>query len=409
MPPGDATGTPTGEPTSATPPNPTPTPTPTPSDAAPSTGVAGGSGPTPGTPATPSLPGSPGAPPVPGAGAPAPVVPAQPTWLESLRSQGVDLGGDEQAALAQIAQTVAAFKQIQPLTPYLHAFAQHGAKFNEWMQQQGAARPAAAANDPWHKEFWNPPEFNPQWVEQYAITDAQGNRGWGPNTPPEVVAKYNSFKAYTQDQTAKMVQNPFEYFGSAIQKLARQEAEKLVKENFSRHNDLASSQSFIQQNANWLYEVGPDGRVLQQQQYDPASNSWRSLPVQSQWGQAFGRYVQQIAAHQQRYGYSDIESQKTWALQMVERDRLAAWYYQQQRGGAPAPGVAPAPGTPAPGTPAPSPQAAANAAFLAGHNPPAGQPPVNGNSRFQDGPPITTKAELEAAMKQGMLAVGAWQ
>lgn len=306
------------------------------------------------------------------AGATAPATPAPLGWLENLRKQGIDLGNDETAALSQIANLRQAFDQIQPLTPYLSAYTRHAPQFHQWLQTQNQQQ--AKPEDPWHKEFWNPPEYNPQWAEQYIVTDAQGKRGWAPNTPPEVVAKAEAYLSYQRDQMTKLQQNPFAFFEGAIQKLTRKEAEKIVSENLSRQREQQGSQQFIQQNRGWLYEKGADGAVLQTQQFNPMTGQYYQAPVLSQWGQAFGRYVADIARQQTGRGYTDVAEQQRIATMMVERDYAIALYNGKHQVGQPA----------NPAAPQVTPQQAANNQFLQNNNPPAAQPPVNGNSRFQD-------------------------
>ncbi len=332
---------------------------------------AAATGTTAGTPAASGTPAG-----DPAAGAPAtPATPAPLSWLENLRKQGVDLGNDEAAALSQIATLRQTFDQIQPLTPYLSAYTRHAPQFHQWLQTQNQTQQQAKPEDPWHKEFWNPPEYNPQWAEQYVITGADGKRAWATNTPPEIIAKTEAYLSYQRDQMTKLQQNPFAFFEGAMQKMTRREAEKIVSENLSKQREQQGSQQFIAQNRGWLYEKGPDGSMLQAQQFNPMTGQYYQAPVLSQWGQAFGRYVSDIARQQSERGYSDVSEQQRLATMMVERDYAIALYSGKASGqGGQAPAAAPQV----------TGQQAANNQFLQNNNPPAAQPPVNGNSRFQE-------------------------
>ena len=300
--------------------------------------------------------------------------------------------------MSQIVAMRNAFDQIKPLTPYLSAYTRHAPQFHQWLQSQGQ-KPEPTSSDPWWKEFWAPPEYNPAWAEQYVVTGPDGKREWAPNTPPEVIAKSNAFLAWQRDRMTSLQTNPFEFFGPAIEKIARGQAEQIVREQLQAQTEQRSSQEFVQKNRSWLYECNQDGSIKQVQQFNPATGSYYAAPVLSRWGQAFGRYVQEVADQQQQRGYSDTAEQQKLATMMVERDFAIA----QMGQGAVPPAAAP---NGVPPAPTQTPQQAANNDFLRRNNPPAAQPPANGNPRFQDPAYPKSIAELESMALQQMAALG---
>ncbi len=304
--------------------------------------------------------------------------------------------------MVQLAQTLRAMRDVQPLTPYLSAYTRHAPQFHQWLQQQTQAAPAAGAGDPWHKEFWNPPEFNSSWLEQYVVANEKGERTWAPNTPAEVIAKFDAYQAYNKEHMAKMARNPFEYFGPAIEKVATQKAQEIVRQALNQQREVEQNRSFIDQNGDWLYERNADGTRKMDSVFDPASGQWRHTPALSVWGNKFKGYVQEVSLTQQQRGYSDVDEQRRYATMMVQRDFAIALHKGEVK-------LAPATPPAAPAAPPVNPQLAGNDDFLRRNNAPQVPPtipPTNGNSRFQEPPLPATAAELSAALMKSLKEAG---
>ena len=297
--------------------------------------------------------------------------PQPPSWLNSLREKGVDLGvQDEGAAIEALGNLYKNYSQVAPLAPYVSAYVQNAQKFAQWQaEQQAASAKPATAETPWYGEMWNPPEYNPAW-ERLITQDAQGNLVPAPGAPADVIPKFLAYRQFRQEQAEKFMANPFEYMAPAIKKLAAEEAQRIVNGQFGDRDTKSSVSQFISQNSNWLYEVDANGVPLKQQVFNPMSGTYVESPKLSQWGQAFTRYVQQESEYQAKAGLpQDVNRQREVALALVQRDAAIAQMQQML------------PKTPNQPAQAPvDPQVAANQQFLQSSNPPAALPTPNGNT-----------------------------
>ena len=316
--------------------------------------------------------------------------PTQPSWLAQLRETGVDLGTeDEKAAMQLLSQLYKDRQQLAPIAPYVSQYMQHASDFAKYMEQQRSqAAPAPTQDDPWHKKYWNPPEFNQGW-ERLITQDVNGNLLPAPGAPPDIVPKYLAYRQFRAEQADKFMSNPYEFMAPAIQHLARQEAEKLVEERMKRQSEQQSSLQFVQEQSNWLYEKDQNGQTKQQMTFNPQSGTYTQTPMLSQWGQAFASYVQQEQVRQQRYGYMDIEEQKRNAMALVQRDFAVAQLNELKAKS---------------GSPAISPQQVANDQFLAANNPAASVAPMGGNAVAHPGQ--VTRFNLAEALRQNFKSNG---
>ncbi len=382
-----------------------PTPSTLPTSASPDGQGAGSSQAPSGSPAVPVSTVVTGAPDPnpPATGLPgAPAAPAQPSWLQQLRDSGVDLGTqDETQARQQLTQMYRDWNQLRPLSPYVSAYLQHSKEFAQWLQQRDNSKPAGAPspgtanpNDPYWKDYFNPPEYNPLWEKQI-VKDANGNLMPAPGAPADVVARYQAYAQFRQDQAERFMQNPHAYIEPTVKHLARQIAEQIVNERLSKKDATSAAREFVHQNANWLYELDPQGQPKMAQVFNPMNGQYDQSPVLSVWGQAFQRYARERQSYQQQRGFFDEADMKSYALAMVQRDYAVAKLNNQS----------PTPAAPnQPVAPPPSPQTQANDTFLKRNNPPAAQPGTNGNSRSI--PAEVTRMNLEQRMLEGLKSAG---
>ncbi len=368
------------------------------------TGSVSTPSPSPAPPVSPANPGSSVAaadpnPPAAATGTPgapaAPPAPQVPSWLSQLRESGVDLGTDEAKARETLAQVYRDYGQLKSIAPYVSAYMQHAKQFSDYLQSQNQPKPATpgapgSSDDPYWKSYFNPPEFNPAWEKQI-VKDAQGNLVPAPGAPADVVARYQAYQQFRNDQAERFLSNPHTYMESTIKYLARQEAERLIRDQFSHKDNATAAREFVQQNMNWLYEM-ENGQPKTTLAFNPMSGDYVQTPVLSQWGQAFQRYARERQAYQQKMGVAfDEKDMKDFAYAMVQRDFAIAQMHRQQPA---APATAPA----APAAPPPTPQQQANDSFLRRNNPPAGQPPTGGNTIPKS--PEINRMNLEQVMAQ---------
>ena len=330
--------------------------------------------------------------------APAQAQVSAPSWLDQLRAQGVDVPQDERAAMQALAQQYRDLQTLKPLSPYVSSYLSEAQQYNAWKQQQQAAAQARQAEDkPWYAQFWNPPEYDPQW-RNLVRQDEQGNWLPVPGAPPDVVPKFLAAQQFRTREAEKFLSNPHTYIEEPVKLLARQIAEETVQKHLAGYKETISANQFTQEHAPWLYEHDERGGIRQSQVFDPGSGRYVSQNVLSQYGQQFRDFAAQEAERQRSRGYTDIEEQKTNALTRVQLNYALAQLAQLQAGGAPAPAqTAPAQ------APATSARQAANQAFLQKNNAPAARS-AGGNSAIAPTP--VTRQNLQQELRNRFKANG---
>lgn len=301
--------------TAAADPNPAPAPTPAPS---------------------PEPMGTPGAA---GTDPPAPAPAPSPAGVRGfLERQGIDVSAfpDEDAAARALEQHFRQTQQLQRYAPYVEQLQQHWSGYQEYLrqqqQQQQPPAPAAAPEKPWWSEYHNPPEYDPGW-EKLVVKDEQGNLMPAQGAPPDIVNRYLNYHQYRQQTADKLLSNPYQFFEPAIKRLAREEAQSLIRENLGQYQDTAFAREFTAQNAQWLYDRDAQGQVLTQPAVDPASGQLVHRPSLSPTGRLFAHYVQDA----ERRGVRGVQDQRDYALGLVQRDLALA---QLQQAGATQQGAA---------------------------------------------------------------------
>lgn len=332
-------------------------------------------------------------------------VPSSPSWLDNLRSSGIDAGKDEKEALAfiqRIHQERQALEQLRPYVPHVNAYLQNAQKFNEWQRsQQGQQAPASPSGKPWDK-YWTPPEYNTAWQSQIT-KDANGNLVPVQGAPPDVVLKYQQYQQYRSEQAQKFMDNPHEYIAPTVEAIARQQAEQIVQQHLKSIQDRQAAQTFTQTHAGWLFDLDPStGQPKMQMQVDPQTGQTQNVRVLSQWGNQFSQYVQQVTNDQHTRGYHDEAQIQQIAMSLIQRD-FAVWKLNSQQQ-TPLPQNTQA--TASQATPPLTPQQQANQAFLDRANPPGKQGvPARGNVK-QPEPEKVSKRNLERVMREELAKAG---
>jgi len=125
------------------------------------------------------------------------------------------------------------------------------------VQQPPAAEPEAETKERW----WNPPKFNPEWIERYRVVtpgeDGQPKVDWSPDTPDEVRKNTEAYQRYLEQWADDLVRRPQE----VLPKVIRQEVESILDERFKTREmqqDISQFQQEIQRaNGAWMYEHDP--------------------------------------------------------------------------------------------------------------------------------------------------------
>lgn len=304
--------------------------------------------------------------------------------VQALSQMGVDLGvNDDHAALSRLAQAYQFAQQNHHLVQYGQQYVQHADKFNAWLQQQAQQQQAAQQQT---QQWWKAPEWDPSW-EQKIMRDANGNLVVAHGQDPSIINKFMAWRDHQVNVMNRFAQNPLEVIRPGLEQLIDQRAQALLQQHQAAQQEVYSAKTFVDQNAQWLYQHNEQGQRL----YDQRTGQ----PALSPAGQRFGAYVKQAEAQ----GFN-TQAQLQWAMGMTQRDvmhaQLAA--IQQQAAGA------------GQQTPPVSPADASKQAFLQGA---AGNAAAGRQAQLQQGaqtngqaPPINTQQSLQQAMMAAFNAAG---
>jgi hypothetical protein len=274
-------------------------------------------------------------------------------------------------------------QQFRQYQPYLQSYLQHAGPFAQWLRSvhgQAGQPPAPQQpqgpqeQKPWWSDHWKAPDYNPSWLQQ-VTQDEKGNLIPIPGAPPDIVQKIADYRQFRQEQAERLMQNPYQFFEPLVQQAvqqARQESERVIREQLSQQRDIAMSTQFVQQNSRWLYELDPQGQTMIQSVYNPMSGSMVQTPVLSQWGRMLYQAVQEESQKQQQRGYFDQEEQQRNAMMRVQNQYMLNLLQQGAQ-----PNQQPAQAPPQ----TLSPQQQSNQDFLKQNNPPAQQPPSGQGTR----------------------------
>jgi hypothetical protein len=277
----------------------------------------------PSQPSPPPEPSSPSSEPSP---APAPAEP-EIQWSsirDEAKSLGLDLSShaDDESALRYMVQSmngIAAqqqrLKQLEQLLPYAQAYAQHGEAFRQFLaSQQKGQKPAGPA------KFWDPPEYDPSWLQMLERDPASNELKLRAGAPPDILPKYLAYDQYRRNFGDRLLSNPAETLAPLIQEIAGQVTHQYYQQNMGRYQESTAVQEFEREHGNWLYQRDANGR--------PVSDAMGNA-IFTPEGQRFVAYANQA----KQMGINDIGGRFGYARDMLSRDLVLA---QQAAAGQPA-------------------------------------------------------------------------
>lgn len=349
----------------------------------------------PSTPPTGDASGG-GTPAASGAGASAP------SWLDSLRKDGID-APDETSAIARIRQLKQERDQLDSIRsyiPHINEYLTNSKEFQAFRQerQKQQAAPSQVKKDVW-SDYWQPPEYNPSW-ERHLITNPDGTRGWAKDTPPEVIAKAQAYANFRTEQAEKLISNPHAFIEPTVIAHATRIANEIIEQRLGKQQGFSQAQSFISQNQGWIFDIDPQTKQPKTANvFDPQTGGYRSVPVMTPLGKKFQEYATQEHERQVKRGYTDDQEVTDIAMAKIQRDFAVSEMERLQQGAQP-------PATP--GAPAKTPQQAANDKFLDKANP-AGRGaarPAAANGNATPIEPKVTKRNLEKQLLADLRGAG---
>jgi hypothetical protein len=213
-------------------------------------------------------------------------------------------------------------QQLAALQQQLYSGASPNPQFNA-ASPAGTASPQLPAGP---QKAWNPPEFDPEWMQHVRFDSQTG--AYVPNVPgavdPTIVQKVNARAAYQQKFQREFMQNPEETMWKILEqrldeRLKAQESRAVQQaiQHFEQQQFAQTSQQTLNQviesNRDWLYASDATGQPL------IAANGQRMLTVE---GMAYAKAVKELVDS----GIPEHETQKlnALALRMIGRGAKAA-------------------------------------------------------------------------------------
>lgn len=253
------------------------------------------------------------------------------------QTAGLDLGSkyqsDEDAAKG-IANAIGMLGRRSQEAELGRQFAPYQNEFLEFLraQQERVATPRAAQVQQQPTSWWSPPPADESW-SRWFYRDAEGNVQFKEDTPVEVRQAIQKRQEYLANWEQRLHTNPAEALRPAFDQLREEVRQSLLQEISWTQQQQAEhqySQSFLDNNANWIYQQTSDGRVVV---------GVDGRPVFTPAGAYFTYQVGEL----QGLGDQDLVARKAyeltcaWAAGQRQRQQQAA--PQTMQAAAPPPGI----------------------------------------------------------------------
>jgi hypothetical protein len=200
--------------------------------------------------------------------------------------------------------------QYQQYIPYAQEYLAHRPEFEKWKSSQTGSQAQQAdqlqaAQPQVEKAWWNPPEIKDSY-KKYLTKDENGRDVIAENAPLDARSALEDWMQYRADFARKFLENPQETLGPMVEKLAQQQAEKIVQDRFDTERKQAFVTNVEQENRDWLFDhetgqVSPEGMLVH-------------------------KYIDEARSQ----GIQGPEARWKYAVAMTERDMLAMAFDQQQ-------------------------------------------------------------------------------
>ena len=188
------------------------------------------------------------------------------------------------------------YAQSSRLRQYAEMGAQvapHYDQFNSWLSSQGGAQQTPGQpvqpgqpQQPAEPPLWDAPEYDPAWAGMVE-SDQQGNIIPKPGISPEIPAKMMRYANWMRSKETEFWRDPDKVLGPIIAKRAREEAEKLVKENLGSYQDQITWDEFAKSSTDWMVHRDENGQPV----HDRVSGQPILTPDGQRWNSHYQRGV----------------------------------------------------------------------------------------------------------------------
>lgn len=219
--------------------------------------------PTPGYPQQPFVP-QPAPQPVPPGYGQQP--PAQPEQWTGVRQQLSELGYGQLAQQFQSDET--AFQwllQEARRAQDLERLAQYQAGNNRGLPQP---QNQPAQNEPWWKQFWQAPEYNPAWEQLIEVDPLTKQVRPKPGAAPDLVQRIQQYRHFEEDQFKKFLGNPFAYIEEPVKTLVKPLISQEIQSAVQQIRDRSQAEHILAENSRWIFDqagqISPLGQLYSQ-------------------------------------------------------------------------------------------------------------------------------------------------
>lgn len=226
----------------------------------------------------------------------APVSQATPDYgvYGAFRSLPQFQGKDDQAiartlygALEREQASTRALAQYRQTMPVVQEYLQNRPEFEKWQaslrQPQQAQAPQQAEQQ--EEKWWNPPQVRDAY-KRYLVKDENGREVIHPDAPLDARHSLTEFLQYKADFAQKFLTDPESALGPMVTRMAQQQAEQIVRQQFETVEKQNYVSNLERENADWLFDkqtgnVSREGQIVQK--YIEEAKSLGIANPQSRW------------------------------------------------------------------------------------------------------------------------------
>jgi hypothetical protein len=221
------------------------------------------------------------------------------------RQYGVNLPGSDAQALQVLLNAYRQSQQRNFYTDYGIRMAPYADQIQAWIQQQQAMQA-----QPQQRPAWQPPEWDPRWLQMVERDPQTGHVYAKPGVDPRIADKVVAYA----DWQDKFREDP----GQFIQPMVEARARDIVQQEFQSYRQNATADNLVSQNSNWMFAYQPNGAPILME------DGSRAL---SAAGALYARSVNQIW----NSGVRDVQQCHALARSVVENAVLRQQWIQAQQ------------------------------------------------------------------------------
>jgi hypothetical protein len=254
--------------------------------------------------------------------------------LKSLGIQGEF--ADDKAAFDAFANHARQLQAQQQFAQVGQQVMPHLSEFQKWQKQQADQAAADAAKQ--QKSWWQPPEWNQQWMDAVETDPSTGRTIAKPGYDPTIPSKIEAFRAFQRETFQKFCQDPMALLKPGLEEFVKAQAQQLIEKQLGSYQMNQSSEQLVQQNAGWIYEQNPNNGGIKTD-----AQGRRVLSIAGQYMHKYCLELGQAGINDQKkiWDYA-IEMTRATLIQLQQQQNPAA---PAQAAVAPAAAPAPTPGT----------------------------------------------------------------